>query len=357
MRILRVTGKSEGQLQEQIKKDYGEDVIVISSQEEKKSGLLGLFNKSQWCITIALEDEEPSYHKEDEEQLIENDLTGWDDLLNPVQKNEIEVLTTQKEDKISNDISSPKEFLRASLLEEGIQPEIIDEIISKTTSDDVREISKSLYGTLTQLMPKFNHNLPQVNFFIGPTGVGKTTTIAKLTAMKVLQEKKKVVLLTADTYRIAAVEQLRTYAEILGVPIETIYNEQDVITYIEKWKDADHIFIDTAGRSHKNLEQLDELKRLLAWPKERQIFLVLNISTSYRDIKNIIKIYENVAKDFSLIVTKLDETDAIGNLMNITYCTKKPIAFMTNGQAVPEDIEKFESLQYVKLLIGRVKYE
>ncbi len=171
------------------------------------------------------------------------------------------------------------------------------------------------------------------------------------------QENKKVVLLTADTYRIAAVEQLKTYSEILGVNIETIYDNDDLTKYITKWQDADHIFIDTAGRSHKNLEQLAELKELLSKYEHKQVFLVLNFNTQYTDVQNIVNIYQDIADNFALIITKLDETDGIGNLLNMSYCAKRAIAFLTTGQGVPEDIEKFESLKYIKLLLGRVKYE
>ncbi|ONI46811.1 hypothetical protein AN643_01100 [Candidatus Epulonipiscioides saccharophilum] len=206
-------------------------------------------------------------------------------------------------------------------------------------------------------MPKFNYNIPKVTFFIGSTGVGKTTTIAKLTAIKVLEENKKVVLLTADTYRIAAVAQLKTYAEILGVEIETIFEPSDIPKYLQKWRDADYIFIDTAGRSHKDFNQLGELKELLATVEEKQVFLVLNMNTQYKDIQSIIPIYKNLVDRFALIITKLDETDGIGNLLNIATCTKTEIAYLTTGQNVPEDIDKFETLKYVRLLLGRVKYE
>ncbi|OOO00208.1 MAG: hypothetical protein ATN35_08455 [Epulopiscium sp. Nele67-Bin004] len=347
MRILKITGKNEAAIQEQIKKEYGEQAVIVSSQEEKRGGILGLFKKSEWSMTIALDDpladiDDPSStpHKPDDEEEVDTQAF-------------IEQLNMHREEMKA----SPKEVLKQSLIEEGIQAEIIDEILKDVEEDDIEHLGKVLYNTLNTFMPKFNHKLPKVNFFIGPTGVGKTTTIAKLTAMKVLQENKKVVLLTADTYRIAAVEQLKTYSEILGVNIETIYDNDDLTKYITKWQDADHIFIDTAGRSHKNLEQLAELKELLSKYEHKQVFLVLNFNTQYTDVQNIVNIYQDIADNFALIITKLDETDGIGNLLNMSYCAKRAIAFLTTGQGVPEDIEKFESLKYIKLLLGRVKYE
>ncbi|ONI41536.1 flagellar biosynthesis protein FlhF [Candidatus Epulonipiscium fishelsonii] len=370
MRILKVTGRDELSLQEQIKKEYGDKAIIITSQEEKKKNLFGIKSKSVWNMTIAVEDNEV-------EILPPLDLKVQDNRPKRIESRpSVEARPKAKEQnyKVEYRSSIPRNpqayskiepepqsgtvgMLRKILKEEGIEDEVLEEIFSKAHGDDLDSVSRSIYHTLNKLMPKFHHDLPKINFFIGPTGVGKTTTIAKLTALKVLQEKKKIVLLTADTYRIAAVEQLRTYADILGVPIETIYDDTEIEEYLEKWQDVDHIFIDTAGRSHKNLEQLSELERLLLKCEEKQIFLVLNMSTAYRDIQNIVDIYEEITTDFALIITKLDETDAIGNLMNITFCTKKPIAYITTGQNVPNDIEKFENLQYVKLLIGRLNYE
>ncbi len=349
MRILKLTGKNEIALQQQIKKEYGVGAVVISSQQERSPGLLGKFKKGQWSMTIALDDEE-------EEDLPVRTVTPKE-VPEAVDANKFIQQIQEIQEQQKEPTPSPTQMLKASLIDEGIHEEIIEEILQQVKSDDITHLSKALYDTLNKLMPRFNHNLPKVNFFIGPTGVGKTTTIAKLTAMKVLQQHKKVVLLTADTYRIAAVEQLKTYAEILGVNIETIYDMDDVPKYIEKWKDADHIFIDTAGRSHKNLEQLCELKDLLGKCNNKQVFLVLNLNTQYKDVQNIVTIYQTIIDDFALIVTKLDETDGIGNLINIASCTKKSVAYMTTGQSVPEDIDKFESLKYIKLLLGRVKYE
>ena len=163
-------------------------------------------------------------------------------------------------------------------------------------------------------------------------GVGKTTTLAKLTAKYVLEEQKKVVLFTADTYRIAAVEQLKTYADSLGVEIEVIYNEAELPKYIEKWRDIDYILIDTAGRSHKNEEQVKELKALMQHIESKQVFLVLNANTAARDVVTIVDTYAQAEAEFDLILTKLDETDEIGNVVNIAYYANKPIMYLTYGQ-------------------------
>lgn len=194
----------------------------------------------------------------------------------------------------------------------------------------------------------------KIVIFMGPTGVGKTTTIAKIASNYVVDEKKKVALLTSDTYRIAAVDQLRTYANILEVPFRVIYSEDDIAGSIAEFHDYDYIFVDTAGHSHQNEEQLEHTRSLvkaIAQAGESQTFLVLSATTKYRDLLKIISRYNQIG-DFQLIFTKLDETDVQGNLLNIKLFTDTPIAFVTYGQNVPNDIEQFNPQKTVKNILS-----
>ncbi|MDE6701617.1 MAG: 50S ribosome-binding GTPase, partial [Acetatifactor sp.] len=195
---------------------------------------------------------------------------------------------------------------------------------------------------------------PRVVFFIGPTGVGKTTTIAKLASNFAVEEKKKTALLTADTYRIAAAEQLRTYAQILEVPFRVIYSLEEFQTAVEAFKEYDYIFVDTAGHSHQNAEQLEQMKsylEVLGDKVQTQVFLVLSATTKYRDLLKIADNYKEIA-DYQLIFTKLDETTTMGNLLNLKIHADTPIAYITCGQNVPNDIEKFNPQKTVKQLLG-----
>ncbi len=195
---------------------------------------------------------------------------------------------------------------------------------------------------------------PKVVFFIGPTGVGKTTTIAKVASSISVNQKKKIAMLTTDTYRIAATDQLRTYASILGVPFRVVYTAEELGIAVEDFGDCDFIFVDTAGHSHKNEELLEHQKEYLDLVKtlaESQSFLVLSATTKYRDLRKIVDNYRSVA-DFQLIFTKLDETSSLGNLYNIRMYADAPIAYITTGQNVPDDIEVFNAQKLVKLLLG-----
>lgn len=194
---------------------------------------------------------------------------------------------------------------------------------------------------------------PRVVFFIGPTGVGKTTTIAKIASSISLTEKKKIALLTTDTYRIAATDQLRTYAGILGVPFRVIYEPDELTKAFEDFADCDYIFVDSAGHSHRNEELLYKQKEFIEASKEMetQIFLVLSATTKYKDLKKITDNYKEIS-DYQLVFTKLDETGEYGNLYNMKCESGATIAYITCGQNVPDDIESFNPQKIVKQLLG-----
>ncbi|MBR4754535.1 MAG: flagellar biosynthesis protein FlhF [Lachnospiraceae bacterium] len=195
---------------------------------------------------------------------------------------------------------------------------------------------------------------PTVAFFIGPTGVGKTTTVAKLASIFKIGKKKQVAFLTADTYRISATEQLKTYADIIQAPISVVYTPEDVESELSKYKNYDLILVDTAGYSHKNSDQQQEIKRFIDAVGEdynKQVYLVLSATTKYADLKSIVDAYKSVSA-FRLIFTKLDETGYYGNLLNMKMYSGAPLSYTTNGQNVPDDLQVFNSQRIVKLLLG-----
>ncbi len=190
-------------------------------------------------------------------------------------------------------------------------------------------------------------------FFIGPTGVGKTTTIAKLASKLKLDRKLNVALLTSDTYRIAAVDQLKTYAEILNVPLKVVYSDTELKDAYEEMKNYDIVMIDTAGRSHRDKQQREDIEKLInAIPEEqRDIFLVLSITTKYKDLIRITEAYSEITK-YRLIFTKLDETETLGNVFNVKLLTGAPLSYATFGQKVPNDISRLDAQMIAKQLLG-----
>lgn len=197
----------------------------------------------------------------------------------------------------------------------------------------------------------------KVVFFIGPTGVGKTTTIAKVASKYKLDHYAKVAFITSDTYRIAAVEQLNTYASIMDCPISVVYSVDELEGALDEYKDYDLIIVDTAGRSHKCEDQMDELKSLLGKMDELkedydlEIYLTLSMTTKYKDLVNITERYSDI-DDWAIIFTKLDETCSLGNILNIRMLTGAPLSYTTSGQNVPDDIEIINEQALAKQLLG-----
>jgi flagellar biosynthesis protein FlhF len=187
--------------------------------------------------------------------------------------------------------------------------------------------------------------------FAGPTGVGKTTTIAKLAATQSLWGNKKVVLMTADTYRIAAVEQLRTYAKILGIPIEVVADQRDMAGIMKKYREADLILMDTAGRSYYDDGRIEELRSLYGAFSPDAVHLVIAANIKYRDMLSVID-RMGVVPISALLFTKLDETTTYGTILNVMRDFGLPASFFTIGQNVPNDIEVARPERFVDLLYG-----
>ena len=196
----------------------------------------------------------------------------------------------------------------------------------------------------------------KVIFFIGPTGVGKTTTIAKIASSFKIEKEARVAFITADTYRIAAVEQLNTYASIIDCPVSVVYSVEDMNKSLSEYKDYDLILVDTAGRSHKATEQMDELKAFIEEVAQRadefdfECYLTLSLTTKYKDLKSIADKYDDV--DWAVIFTKLDETCSVGNILNIRMLTDRPLSYTTSGQNVPDDIEVINEQGVARQLLG-----
>lgn len=193
----------------------------------------------------------------------------------------------------------------------------------------------------------------KVCFFVGPTGVGKTTTLAKLAARLSLVDNRTVGLVTADTFRIAAVEQLKTYSEILGIPLTVIYEPDEMKEAIDKYRDKDYVLVDTAGRSHKNEEMQADLASLIGRTANSEIFLVISLNTGYKDVISILESYHFLG-DYKLLFTKLDEAESLGNILNVKMASGKPLSYFTIGQSVPDDIEVADAEKVARKLLGEL---
>lgn len=186
---------------------------------------------------------------------------------------------------------------------------------------------------------------------VGPTGVGKTTTIAKLAATLRLQQGARVALLTVDAYRIAAVEQLKTYAEILDVPIAAADDDESARQALDGLGAADVVLVDTAGRGPRDRERIGELGGLLAGIRPDEVHLVLSATTSARGLGAAAEMFAPARPD-RLILTKLDEAETLGPLLAILGRTDLPVSHLTTGQDVPDDLEAASRSRLARLILG-----
>lgn len=248
------------------------------------------------------------------------------------------------------------DFLREQELGEELITKISDELFmyynehgKQMTWNEMQEVAKDYLRKELYDLPisGISYEKKYINV-LGPTGVGKTTTIAKMAARAVLEKKKKIGFITTDTYRIAAIEQLKTYAALLQAPVEVVYNPTDYAEALQKFDHLDLIFIDTAGRNYKEAKYVDDLKSLIQFSKQVESYLVLSLTSKQKDLESIIEQFANLHIE-KFIFTKLDETNSIGTMFNLMIKYNKGLAYYTNGQEVPEDIEQPNSDNLLEL--------
>ena len=246
--------------------------------------------------------------------------------------------------------SSPNSVtLREALTYQEIDEEILDEMEADTsigdTSADV--LSSAARLTLSNYLEehlkfsggiKLNRHGPRIVAMLGTTGVGKTTTLAKIAAKFALEHRIEAVLVTADTYRISAVEQLKTYSDILGLPLEIVYSPAELNAVIDKHKNRELILIDTAGRSRNSFQQMQELKDLMSVHSRIEKHLVISATTKITDARDMIDKFSIVEPE-KIIITKVDETGSLGMVLNLLKDSNLMLSYFTTGQGVPEDIE------------------
>ena len=306
--------------------ELGKDAIIISQQEVKVGKWYNPFKTKKVKVTFALEEgsspkigvkETSGENTQEAEEVKKEKKYSIEELIerNPMLKNTNERIRGQL-----------LGYLKLNMKDENdlTEKEIID-FMKLAFKENCFE--RKLRARKT-------------NVFVGPTGVGKTTTIAKIAAQETLVNKKKVGLLTIDTYKIGAVEQLRTYSEILKIPFEVAHHPDEMKNKLEKLKDCDVILIDTLGTSQRNKEKLHDINAYLDNIKNKtNRFLVLSVSTDIETTNSIFEKYK-VLDYNGLILTKFDEVTNFNNLWNIIEHNNYPVQYFCHGQDVPDDIEK-----------------
>ncbi|MDD6290329.1 MAG: flagellar biosynthesis protein FlhF [Lachnospiraceae bacterium] len=406
MTINKFQGKTESEAIEKAKAEFGENAVIMNVKEVKPKGIFRAFKNSTYEVTAAMEEKEqfisqfreaaqelnkvhetvnlaadekidipkpvkPAKQEQkrivppsklDEEKKLEERLDDLSNRLEETLGHSSKEMETVKEPS-SEELNFVR-ILYSTLVKNEVNEQYVNQILDEIEKfirpgNSVDIILSNVYQKLIlrfgqPKMIDLSGNKPKVLFFVGPTGVGKTTTIAKIASKYKVEYGKKIAFITADTYRIAATEQLQVYANILDAPMEIVYSKEEMNDAIGKLSDYDLIFVDTAGFSHKNEAQRKDMKLLLQGVSSeytKEVYLVLSATTKYRDLLEIVDIYHEIC-DYKLIFTKLDETTTYGNLLNIKLYSGADLSYTTNGQNVPDDIEVFDTQKIVKQLLG-----
>ncbi|WP_392486362.1 flagellar biosynthesis protein FlhF [Haloimpatiens sp. FM7315] len=401
MKIKKYVVKDMNEAFSKIRYELGENAVIINQKKIKKPGIMGFFSKKLIEVTAA--SEESTEKKPENNKILEDSLKAIRNVVNTsmnldknnkyseiktstkkngiLDENNMKLKNNGQHDKIKEEVQSTgtenlmKEMLemkkilnglakvdnasqnndddiRIKLRKLDIEDEIIDYIIEKM--DSIKEdisIDEKIQKIVEDVLKVSSKEMQGKIVFVGPTGVGKTTTIAKLAGRLSLMDNKSVGLITIDTYRIGAVEQLKTYADIMNLPFKVVFNIADMEQAVKDMEACDVVLIDTTGRSSKNFMQISELRAFIEKVDTKDINLVVSSTTKNKDIIPIINGYKKLNFS-SVIVTKLDETTTYGSILNIGYYSDKKIRFITTGQNVPEDIKFMDSYKLCKVVLG-----
>ncbi|MBW1799938.1 MAG: flagellar biosynthesis protein FlhF [Deltaproteobacteria bacterium] len=352
MNIKRFIARNTQEAIQMVKKEMGRDAVILRTKTLNRSDKKTGQSNNRVEVTAAVDYEAPTVkHPSDQQAEMQSLLEKWKDIERELRLIKEAVFSADasvslgpellySNQNMSNRYTHFKTF--------GLRPEIIKNLLShysEIREDGPKTNSMILMDALSQVLSriKFNGKGPSSNgkriyAFIGPTGVGKTTTLAKIAAMGAVKEGKKAALITVDTFRIGAVAQLQTYARIMDVPSEVVSNSTDLQRAINKFSDCDHILIDTSGRSPNQDHDIDELKRLLGVQDDIHHYLVLSSTTRYQDLLYADQRFGALPFK-SYIFTKLDEARDASAMVNFLMTHQKPVSYFTTGQRVPEDIE------------------
>lgn len=345
MKVKKFIASTMPEAMEKIRKELGEDAVILVSKNISTGGFFGLFAKKKIEVIAAVDEHQkkvktktPAAKQVDRQN--EALLTEIREL-----KKELKQMKKQSIEN-NNQIFEVSQILQKHDLHPALIERINENLMKRYEQQQMRAIpfdvqKKWVSEFLTHLLKTrkiggFQYEKRLLNI-IGPTGVGKTTTIAKIAAKAVLKDNKKVAFITTDTYRIAAIDQLKTYAELLNVPVEVAYNLHDFKEANEKFRHFDLVIIDTAGRNFRDKQYVEQLKNIIDFNEEMETYLVLSLTSKYEDMREIIQQFNHFPIE-KVIFTKKDETSSYGAIINVMDEFSLGLAYITDGQNVPEDI-------------------
>jgi flagellar biosynthesis protein FlhF len=346
-----------------IREEHGADAVILSERTVRKGGLFGKKPMVEIVVGIKTADDEPTVEPCPAPKVEPKGIDEYDPTQTRLRKleremQEIRALVQTMHAYIANGAAPAptaegeteppviaatldEHPLLRPLMAAGVEQEVVQELLRRVPRLPHNAAVDALRRTLSARIP-IGGALPresrhrQVAVLVGPTGVGKTTTIAKLAAIHALDYGRKVALLSLDTYRIGAIQQLRTYAELMNLPLLTATNTDEVADALEQFAGYDLVLIDTIGRGQRDEEHLQEMRQALL-PVKGVVYLTLSATADSATLLDAAQRF-NLFEPDAIILTKLDEAVRVGNCINLALRRALPFAYFTTGQRVPEDI-------------------
>ncbi len=352
----------------EVKRDLGRDAVILHTRSVRRGGLFRLIGaRREWEVTAAANVNVPPRGSEGRYVAepprpragFPGESPGGVDAQVREIRGMVASLLAGRGHASEPDEELPPIFQpwRAHLLDQDVSEPLVGELMDQLRArcgdeaDDPAAVRGELaslvaeqLSTVGAALAEPKKSAPRVIAFIGPTGVGKTTTIAKLAANYKLRGQCKVGLITIDTYRIAAVDQLRTYADIIDLPLKVVLSASELYQAVRSMRDADVILIDTAGRSQNNRLRINQLRTFLVAGKPDEVTLVVPATSSRRCAMNAVERFCPLGVN-RIVVTKLDEAESLGIMLNVAATQEAALSYVTTGQDVPDDIAVAEPEQ------------
>jgi flagellar biosynthesis protein FlhF len=372
MRIKKFAARDMADAMQQIRQELGRDAIILHQKRSRDGGFWRNFRRPGVEVLAAIDSDvlrEPAPSRPNimpaSQELEDGDRQTLRDIQRSVTEVQNAIGRLESLSELPTQVAHFGDEL-ARVYRQFVDQEVDRELAYDIVHQVFRQLSPhehSNEGTVHQQLRKHLEGRIQATgplrvvpgesrtiFVIGPTGVGKTTTLAKMAASFSLYEQRTVALLTTDTYRIAAIPQLRTYGEIMGLSLEVAYSPAELRDLVVRHQDKDIILVDTPGRSQHNEPMLKELADFIGEVSSRTVYLAVSAASKYRDMLDVVKHFDAIPID-GLIVTKLDETITFGPLLSLATEVGKPIVYFTTGQDVPQDIEVASGSRVVDLIL------
>ena len=314
--------------------------------------------------TLSVQSQAARIHEAKTAQAMQDELAAIRDMVGQVLQRQV-----QSTGKATPGVPKKLFDMYLQLIAHDLAEEVADEVVSKVANslapdrlDDEEAVRSAVLEALTQYIPvaeapqtaieKTSDGRPLTIALVGPTGVGKTTTLAKLAASFKLHQKKNVGLVTCDTYRIAAVDQLTTYAKIIGVPLRVARTPEEMRLAVAEFAGFDVLLIDTAGRGQRDSERIDELREMIDAARPHEVHLVLSSTANEKVLLSEAEAFAPLGAE-KIVLTKLDEAVSFGMLVNVLRTVGKRLSFVTTGQEVPDDFEPGSARRLAELVLGQ----